>query len=129
MDELELNISAEELEEVIKYDLAEYGFPVIRLRGRSVGFNIAAFPLLDGVRAVRWFTTPEYVIGIPADPEGKNAYMVQKTYNKENDKNAYVAAAFPAPLKHEKKIQEGYYRLYKYKNGFAFKRYERIAEN
>ena len=119
MEELLLDLG--ELEEVEKFfTSSSLRIPVVHVGALAVSFNKACRELLG--EAVRWFTTSEYVIGLPANRGDKNAFSLKTTASGACMRSAYI----PAVLRREKKIGIGYYKLYKYKNGFAFKRYEQI---
>ena len=118
MEELNLEIDLGELEEIEKgFGAYGFDFPVAYF-GVEVCFNKMARQLCGD--AIKWFVSSEYIIGLPAGKNEKNAYRVQKN---GFHKNVYTAR-FPTVLRTEKKVKPGYYKLYKYKDGFAFKRYE-----
>jgi len=117
----ELLIDLGELEEVEKFfTTSGLRIPVVHIGAAAVSFNRACHSLLG--EAIQWFTTPEYVIGLQAKKGDKNAFLLHGDVNGCRIHTAYI----PAVLRREKKIGIGYYKLYKYKNGFAFKRYEQI---
>lgn len=92
-------------------------FPTVTLGERYVYFNRLAVQFIPSVG--RWVTTPEYVLFLPAVAGGEDANRVWDTASgKETN--------FARHLR-EKRIKKGCYRLYKYKDGVAFKRYEQIA--
>jgi len=72
---------------------------------------------------MKWGVTSEYVVCVPTREGDPHAYM----FRPAKAVDAYCAR-FPSSLSREKKIQIGTYKLYKYKDGFAFKRYEPIQE-
>lgn len=123
----ELNINLGELEEIAKaFRSSKYDFPTISIGTRAIYFNNYCSPLMEGKDAVKWFASTDYIIGIPAKQLENNAFAIRE----ERYKNVRVYLAhFPARLKKEKKIQPGCYKLYKYKDGFAFKRYEPLTKN
>ena len=123
----ELNINLCELEEITKmFRNSKYDFPTISVGTSTIYFNTYCSPLLEGKGAVKWFASTAYIIGIPVKNLENNAFTIVKQTHKNC--GGYLAH-FPAKLKQEKKIQPGYYKLYKYKDGFAFKRYEPLTEN
>lgn len=126
MDNIEeLDIDLEDLEEIAKATQG-FLFPVATVGEKTIYFNIHSAPLLGD--AIRWLSTPEYIIGLPAARGTKNAFNVNSTKHTSSGTRTFLAR-FPDVMKYEKKIQPGYYKLYRYKNGFAFKRYERITND
>lgn len=125
----EIDLGSDELEEVTKIRIVKFDYPIITLtRGESYFFvNAAAKQLFDQFNGIKFFTTPEYVIFADAKGEMKNAFTLKKRGAKQKYKNySYYAVAYPAALK-EKKLKPGYYKLYKCKQGLAFKRYEPLG--
>lgn len=117
MDELRIDFELGDLEEIEKLYGSKFKYPVVHI-GNSAVFNARAERAGIVGEAVKWFVTPEYVIGIPAKKNSTNAFSAYKTnYNG-------ASVRFPSMLRDEKKVATGYYKLLKYKNGFAFKRYE-----
>ena len=127
MEEL-FDIDLGDLEEIIKQKLAQYDYPVIHFSTSGVLFNKPCNAFLQGIETIKWFVSSEYIVALPANAGERNAYSLHQTGSKKHG-NRSSAASFPAQLRNEKKLHMGYYRLYKYKNGFAFKRYEPIDEN
>lgn len=125
MEELLLDFSAEELEAIEKINVAEkFKFPVIYF-GKAASFNGSAVDSGIVPNYINWFVSTDYVIGLPADSKDKKAFKTHKSTTGSKS----IVGAFPARLRDEKKLKPGYYKLLKYKNGFAFKRYEPIDEN
>lgn len=123
MEELFLNVAElSELEEV-QNRLRKFKFPVVHI-GTRVSFNRYCEPFLKD--AIRWFVSTEYVIGVPAPRSGKNTFGVFVCFN-EGGSLTQAYTHFPIALRTEKKIKKGYYKLLKFKDGFAFKRYEPIT--
>ena len=121
----ELNISLDELEEIEKFLRSpKFNFPAITVGKERIYFNRSCAPFLKD--AVKWFASTDYIVGVPAKRSGKNSFAIT---NKKIGDCLFYSATFPVALKMEKKLQPGCYKLYKYKDGFAFKRYEPIAEN
>lgn len=120
MEELNLDFSLGELEEIEK-NVSYFSYPVVHF-GRLVTFNARAGKAGIVGEAIKWFVTPEYVVGLKAKKHSANAYAVRKNDGSLNCLNS----TFPAQLKEEKKLIPGYYKLLKCKDGFAFKRYEPI---
>ena len=114
----------EDLDEVKKAIACEqFQFPVISIRGRSMYFNRPARELLEnaGAKALRYYTSTNYVI---IEPQTTKSFGAFAAPNWKNTNGASVT--LPSVLVNEKKIRAGYYKLYRYKDGFAFKRYEPI---
>lgn len=119
MDELQLDFSLDELESLKKMSY-RYAFPVIYVGKSSMLFNAHSAPIIP--EKVKWFSTGEYIIGLPADASDMDAFTI-RSYTGSICK----ATTLPAAMK-EKKVKKGCYKLYKYKTGFAFKRYEPLGE-
>lgn len=126
----EIDLGSAELEEVQKADICKFDFPAVSVTtGHSAYFyfNAAAKPLFENFDKIKFFTTPEYVIFADGKGDWKNTFSVQERRPKLRDKSiscfSYYKATIPAAMK-EKKLQPGCYKLYKCKQGFAFKRYE-----
>lgn len=119
MDDLdiaeELQIDDDELELVVKHLGAMFDDPVVSIGEKTAYFNSRTDSFVP--ERIKWFTTNDYVIGLKAADDDKNGYRVRK-------EQGTTIAHVPAKLLKEKKIKMGYYKLYKYKTGFAFKRYE-----
>lgn len=120
MEELLLDIG--ELEEIKKItSFQKWDFPVVYFGNSHVYFNKISDRFLAG-NAVRWFASSEYIVGLPAKDNSNNAFTLRK-----NKTTGVTYTAFPSVLRKEKKLQDGHYKLLKYKDGFAFKRYEQIT--
>lgn len=114
-----------ELEEVEKmFRCAKFAFPVVYFGSSYCCFNMHCMPLIG--EYVRWFVSPEYVIGLPGSATDDNAFKVS---SKRYPHSRVFSTTFPSALRNEKRISKGYYKLYKYKTGFAFKRYEQVGKN
>lgn len=120
MEELTLDFSLDELE-LIEKRLNTFSFPVAHF-GKGVYFNIPSLAVLGGVKYVRWYATTEYVICLPTSESDPLAFSLCTAHN-----SAGLLGRFPAMLAHDKKLKPGNYRLLKYKNGVAFKRYEQLS--
>lgn len=92
-------------------------FPTVTIGERYVYFNRLAVKFIPEIG--RWATTPEYVLFLPAVAGSADANRVWETASGKSTNMA-------RHLK-EKQIQKGCYRLFKYKDGVAFKRYERVT--
>lgn len=123
----EIDLGSAELEEVQK--AISLAFPAVTVtRGDRpyFYFNVAAKPLFENFDKVKFFTTPEYIVFADGKGDWKNTFSIAEKQRRSSDKSIYYSyykAIVPAALK-EKKIQPGCYKLYKCKQGFAFKRYE-----
>ena len=102
-----------QLEEVERYN-SRSDIPCVNINRDTMYFNKSAADLLS--RYVKWYTTADYVIAIPNSKVDKNTYLINMKARMSN---------IPSTLR-SKKIKNGTYKLYKYKDGFAFKRYEPI---
>lgn len=117
----EIVIDEEELE-VIEKELSGYDFPVATLGKQSIYFNRHAVPLIP--EYLEWRTSTQYIVGLPTTKENRNAFHVRRAKTAREA----VQAAFPVKMKNEKKVKSGSYKIYKYKDGFCFKRYERLSD-
>lgn len=124
LDNFESVLIDEELEAILK-NIGKYQFPVAHLiivdgnnRNFQMQFNRVASPLVPDY--IKWFVSTNYVIGLPAHKDGTDVFKSWPTTRRSNNKTTTV----PSALVREKKIKPGNYKIYKYKNGFAFKRYE-----
>lgn len=116
-------IITENIEEIQKFGFDNrFDYPVITIGEKTIYFNKLSECLVKD--AVRWATAGEYVIGLPCDKSANNAFTIRKAPHNAAGK----IAVFPSALRDGKKIQPGTYKLYKFKDGFAFKRYEPIKE-
>ena len=118
LEELELDDS-EELEELLKLTHSYWElFPCITVSDHTLYFNRMSNAIVP--KRLKWFATSELIIGLPASEVDVNSFAV-KNYAGTSGK----ATRFPSFMQ-QKKIKRGVYKLYKYKDGFAFKRYEPI---
>lgn len=117
----EVAIDEEELE-VIEKELSGYDFPVATLGKQTIYFNRHAVPLIP--EFLEWRTSPQYIVGLPTTKENRNSFHVRRTKNARDA----VQATFPVKMRNEKMVKSGSYRIYKYKDGFCFKRYERLSD-
>lgn len=128
----EIDLGSAELEEVQKTALFRFDFPAVSVTaGHSpyFYFNAAAKPLFEKFDKIKFFTTSEYIVFADGKGDWKNTFSVQERRPKPGSKQCfspYYKATIPAAMK-EKKLQPGCYKLYKCKQGFAFKRYEPLA--
>ena len=122
MDFEELDIDLGELETIEKFNFSSYTYPVAHVGDHFIYFNRFASSLVPTY--IRWSVSTEYVIAAPTDKDDPNAFKTRKPF----DCNNCIQATFPSRLRREKKLQTGYYKLFKYKDGFALKRYEPIDD-
>lgn len=122
LEELKLD---EELEDIERARIAmRYPFPVVTISTQNIMFNLACNSFLSDVAFIRISTSPNYVVLQPADKASATNFKLgrqSKTYSNRS-------MTIPAALR-EKKIQRGNYKLYKAKDGWAFKRYEPLGES
>lgn len=114
----ELQIDEDELELIAKRLGTMFDDPVVSIGKKTAYFNYKSESIIP--KRVRWYTTSDYVIGVEAADDDRNGYRVRKAHGA-------TIAHVPTKLLKEKKIKTGYYKLYKYKTGFAFKRYEQYV--
>ena len=105
-----------ELEEIANR-YTKFEAPSVTIKNKTMYFNKASSEIIP--KKVKWFSTTEYIIGVPASENDRNAYCITKQkYSK--------TAAVPYMFK-QKKIKDGVYKIIKYKNGFAFNRYKQLG--
>lgn len=113
----------EELELINKGGFLGYGFPAVSVTDKVIYFNTKAGRYVPNV--ILWSTSTNYVIGMPTDKDNRNGYLVRHKKSAKSE-DSYCVATFPSALKREKKLHNGVYKLFKYKDGIAFKRYEQM---
>ena len=113
----ELEIEDKEFERIVKCGFKQLSYPAITITKYAIYFNRLAGQYAP--QRIAWATTPNYVVALPADDDDKNAYSIR--VHKTGD---FGVTAFPVVMRKEKKIAPGVYKIYKYTNGIAFKRYE-----
>lgn len=119
MEELNIDFNLEELELIKKLaHMEKFPYPVALVGETAIGFNRYASPIVP--KAIKWFCTGEYIIGLPGDKGDRDSFL---SHFVDRTRSACKSTAFPADMK-AKKVKKGYYKVYKFKNGFAFKRYE-----
>ena len=126
MEDLTLDFAELEDLEEIQNCLCRFNFPVVRLGNTRAIFNKHCAPLMKD--SVRWFVSSDYVIGVPAPRGGRNTFNVRLHFGKDGQQT-FADAHFPAMLRKEKKVAAGYYKILKFRDGFAFKRYEPMTVN
>ena len=113
----EILISDEELEEIEKRFSVYSDTPMVNV-GSQLYFNMAAASVIP--KTVRWYTTSSLVIGLPTDEADIRGFKTRLV-------GVGIQASVPSGLR-EKKVHRGLYKVYKYKDGFAFKRYEPVVD-
>lgn len=114
LEELQLD---EELE-TVERSISRYAFPVVSVHGHQMFFNMHFSKLVAGIEYIRISTSPNYVVFQPAKSLSPSSFKLGKPTNYNGR-----ACVIPAALK-EKKIAHGVYKIYKFNDGWAFKRYE-----
>ena len=114
----ELQIDEDELELIAKRLGTMFDDPVVSIGKKTAYFNYKSESIIP--KRVRWYTTSDYVIGVEAEDDDPNGYKAKKV-------RGTTAVHMPTVLMKEKCVKEGYYKLFKYKTGFAFKRYEQYV--
>lgn len=112
MEELELDI---ELEEVVKR--AHSPFPVVYFSGnmRSCIFNNAFAVMISSWDYIRFYNSSEHIVMRKGN--SGNGFKLNPLKRR---------CSMPASLCALKTVKSGYYRIYKYKDGFAVKKFEPI---
>lgn len=104
----------EEFEEISRFNNL-YPYPVVYIGNTYLSFNIASHPVIDRFKAVRYYVSTNLVAMLPCNKGAVNSFAI----------NVRKPLAIPVQLK-EKKIRPGWYKLYRYKDGVAIKRYDPI---
>lgn len=121
MDELNLEFGLDELEVIEKLNNSTmFPFPVVHASKEMLIFNSLSEKYLPSSAWIKWFASTDYIIGIPAKQSDRNAFKIAYP----NKKRRCLTARFPDAMSKDRGLKEGYYKLYKYKDGIAFKRYE-----
>ena len=126
MEDIEVLVLTDDisLEDIFK-QVNKFDFPALTVTPhKQVCFNTAAGKTGLIGSHILWKVSTEYVIGLPATEKDKGAYVVWDN-SKQRSVNS-KSATLPNVLATEKKIMPGSYKMLKYKDGFAFKRYERL---
>ena len=110
----------EEFEEITK---SGYPFPVAHIGDKVICFNSFASSAEIVPDYIRWTVTPNYIVAMPTRESDPAAF---KTMSR-NDRYCYKSACFPAVMKNDKKVRKGFYKIYKYKDGFCMKRNEQLS--
>ena len=114
----EILVNDEELEEIEKQFRVYSDIPLVNIGTQALYFNTSAAGIIP--RTIRWYTTSSLVIGLPTDDEDRHGFKTKGSGNA-------IQASLPSGMK-EKKLRRGLYKIYKYKDGFAFKRYEPFVD-
>ena len=97
----------------------KFDFPTCHIgqSGRSYVCYISsdAARILDDIGPVNWYLNDNYIVCLPS----KAVTAFKPMYFKGRTKGY----CFPKVLITNRTVKPGYYRLYRYKSGFAFKRY------
>lgn len=99
-------------------------YPACTLGESRIYFNRAAMDYMPSTEEISYFISPNWVVIKAGCGKQKNRW---KLYDRK-DKKCFLAQ-FPVALRREKGVKPGCYKLYKYKNGLAFNRYEPIKPN
>lgn len=102
--------------EFIRTRLPNYQFAAVTVMDRVLYFNIPASRAIT-MRYARIAVTSDYVILLPASGKSPTSFALLR------HKGGFVTMYIPAELK-EKKLIRGCRRMFKYKDGYAFPRYE-----
>lgn len=115
-----IDIDIEEMN-IIEREISKFPFPVCNFSGRNVIFNKLAREYVPS-RFFKWYINDEWCVLRPCDPGEPNTYKMHLT-----NKKTSPIAQLPVALRGNK-LMFGYHKLYKTKNGIAFKRYELLEE-
>lgn len=117
MESLDFEFDFDELD-LIEKEIGgiNYDFPVITVGNTHVYFNSKAFPYIP--EYFKWYVNDEWCVMKISSSNEKNAY---KSWS--HRKIRAKLATLPIALRNEKTII-GTHKLYKTKNGLAFKKFE-----
>lgn len=116
----ELEIIDEEFETVTRQQWAPVDFPAITIMEKQMYINAPFSQLIPNVKYIEFRVSSSYIIMLPQDHASSTAYKVSSCTRGDGK-----AVSIPASLK-EKRIKRGVYKIYKYKEGWAIKRYEPV---
>lgn len=121
--ELEINGKLEKVRSGGKGKI-RFDFPVCTVKRNGSTFiaylNAAAARILDDMGTVSWYLDENYIICMPS--KAINAY---KPITMNGKLKGYC---IPMRLLQDRIVREGHYKLYRYKSGFGFKKYERLED-
>ena len=114
--ELEELVLDEELEDIERIH-SRYNFPVVTLSETHMFFNYLFANLANDIEYISFSSSPSYIVLRPAKTVSPTSFrLTRPNYIGRN-------CIIPAALR-EKKISKGTYKIYKFNDGWAFKRYE-----
>ena len=116
----EITLDAEP--EPIRRQFYEVPVPAVTYRGNNVLYINTKAAELIAFDYCSISTTPQYVVMQPAVKGSASAFRVSPL---KDGKGKMIRV--PAELK-EKRVAKGSHRLYRFKDGICFKRYETISE-
>lgn len=96
---------------------SKYSFPTITVGEQTLYFNTAFAKYLKGAKYVNFRISTEYIVIHESEEKSKYSFRLGKFGN------GAFGCIHPSNMK-EKKIKRGVYKIYRFKDGFAFKRYE-----
>ena len=108
--------------ELIARKAARYSFPTITVLDDHMYLNLYFVQLLGDVDYLSFGASSSYIVLKPANKASSTAFKLSRPKN-FNGRIIII----PANLK-EKKLAKGVYKIYKFGDGFAFKRYERLED-
>ena len=121
MEELNLEFGLNDLEVIERLNnQTVFPFPVVHASKSMLIFNSLAEEHLPTSAWIKWFASTEYIVGMPAKPSERNAFKIAYPTARRH----CLTARFPDAMAKDRGLKEGYYKLFKYKDGIAFKRYE-----
>lgn len=116
----EVSISEEPV--IAEREQRQLPFPAITYRDKDIlYFNTKTNPHLKS-DYIRFAITSEYIIMLPVSADATDAYKISKM---SHGSGKFVRV--PVDVRN-KKIKVGVYRLYKFRDGLCFKRYEPLGK-
>ena len=115
----EITLDDSELLDIIPCANRKYSFPVITVTEHNLYYN-SRCELLMNYDRIKFQLASNYLIIMPAALTDKKSFSLWKPYNGCGG----LISTMPTDLLCRKAIKPGVYRVYKYKNGIAIKRYD-----
>lgn len=118
------NFDAEAIRKSTRGSGFKKDFPTCCVGENNITFNsIATQAFAPNTKAIKWFINTNYVFAFPTDEKDRDGYLLTACGT-----NGYGSSVtfLPRRFVHEKHLKQGHRKVYKYKDGIAFSRYETI---
>lgn len=114
LEELKLDEQLEDIERAGR----RYGFPTVTINESHMFFNLPFAELLRELDYIRISSSPNYIVFQPAKTVSPTSFKLGRPRNYPGR-----TCVIPVALR-EKKLRKGVYKIYKFNDGWAIKRYE-----